>query len=288
MKSHFALGRIGMEKAVYEQIYDLNKQGIKIFYDTKRGEYNPPHKHDALELHYNLNGTGNIIFNGKTHSLVSGEFILIDSDIIHHTQCSQVVMDIRIYISRGMVRYYVPDIDRYVLECSRDSVTSKNLAVYLKICDLMKTIPETFVKHQKGYEMNCLAVVLQVLFLLVNNFAKPKTEVEAIDGFGTDERITKIMDYMNEHYMETASVEEIADYVGLNKEYFCRYFKQRMGITYTRNINLIRLVHIYEELINSDAQITEIIDKHGFTNHRLFREMFREIYGCTPKEVRKK
>ena len=89
-----------MNNVIYEQIYDLDKTGISIRYYTQRGEYTPPHWHSALELHYALNGTGEIFFGKKRHALVSGEFLLVDSNVIHHTQCARVSMGVSIYVSR--------------------------------------------------------------------------------------------------------------------------------------------------------------------------------------------
>jgi AraC-like DNA-binding protein len=32
----------------------------------------------------------------------------------------------------------------------------------------------------------------------------------------------------------------------------------------------------------------EIVDRHGFTNDKLFNRMFKEIYGATPREIRRR
>lgn len=39
-------------------------------------------------------------------------------------------------------------------------------------------------------------------------------------------------------------------------------------------------MYIFYELFHSFSH------KHGFTNYKLFNRMFKEIYGCTPREVR--
>ena len=73
---------------------------------------------------------------------------------------------------------------------------------------------------------------------------------------------------------------------GLNREYFCRFFKQQMGVNFTRHVNQVRLSHIHHELIATEDPIMEIVDRNGFTNYKLFHKLFREIYGCTPREAR--
>lgn len=31
----------------------------------------------------------------------------------------------------------------------------------------------------------------------------------------------------------------------------------------------------------------ELAEQHGFTDYKMFNRIFREIYGCTPREVRR-
>lgn len=101
-------------------------------------------------------------------------------------------------------------------------------------------------------------------------------------------RIQFIMDYVEKHYTEAISIPEIAGEVGLNEIYFSRFFKKNMGITFLDYLYRVRLEKIYMDLLNTDWSIQEIRERHGFYNEKVFRRMFRDMYGCSPKEVRKK
>ena len=276
-----------MNNVIYKQIYDLDKTGISIHYYTQRGEYTPPHWHSALELHYALNGTGEIIFEKKKHALVSGEFLLVDSNVIHHTQCARISMGISIYVSREFLKKYIPDLDAYRLECSRETLVREKLQSYLKICDMIKELPRMYILQPLGYEMRCEAIVMDVMFVLLNNFAVREIREESTKDARVMERLNEINAYVREHYREPISLEAISSSLGLSREYFCRFFKQHMGINYARHVNLVRLVHIYDDIVNTQDNIMVIAEKHGFTNYKLFTRMFREIYGCTPSSVRK-
>lgn len=81
-------------------------------------------------------------------------------------------------------------------------------------------------------------------------------------------------------------LSEIADVAMLQAKYFCRFFKKCMGVTFLEYQNEIRLSRIYDDIINTDDQISHILERHGFTNYKLFRRMFRERFGCTPTELR--
>ena len=86
--------------------------------------------------------------------------------------------------------------------------------------------------------------------------------------------------------MEEISLQDAADELGLNREYFCRFFKQNTGISFIRYVNQVRINHIYQELLHSDEGIQEITERHGFYNQKLFYRMFKERYECTPRELR--
>ena len=103
----------------------------------------------------------------------------------------------------------------------------------------------------------------------------------------TRQKLRDIITYVGEHFQEPISLQDAAGLLGLNREYFCRFFKKHMGISFLQYVNEIRITHIYQELHNTDAPISEIMEENGFTSQKLFNRTFKEIYGCTPSAVRK-
>ena len=52
-----------------------------------------------------------------------------------------------------------------------------------------------------------------------------------------------------------------------------------MGVTFLEYQNEYRLSFIYKDLINTKAPVHVILERHGFTNYKLFRRMFQEHFG---------
>ena len=52
--------------------------------------------------------------------------------------------------------------------------------------------------------------------------------------------INKAIDYTDQNYTEPITLEEMADYLGINKCYFCHLFKKETGKTYSQFLNEIR------------------------------------------------
>ena len=97
-------------------------------------------------------------------------------------------MGIYIYVSRDFVKKYVPQLDSLRLECCRESLQRDKLEQYLKICDMMKELPRLYITQPVGYEMRCEAIVMEVLFLLVNHFARPLLENTDVRDFGSGKK----------------------------------------------------------------------------------------------------
>ena len=95
------------------------------------------------------------------------------------------------------------------------------------------------------------------------------------------------MKYSNEHYAEQITLSEIASVVALQDDYFCHFFKKHMGVTYFQYLSELRMSHIYHDLISTDIPLKDLLEKHGFTNYKLFRKMFLEEFHTTPGQYRK-
>ena len=95
-----------------------------------------------------------------------------------------------------------------------------------------------------------------------------------------------MLNYISENYKRPISLDEIAGVAYLQTEYFCRFFKQHMGITFLRYLNEVRISHAGRILMNTDKSISEVMQESGFTNQTIFNRLFKEIYGMTPRQAR--
>ncbi|MBS7009717.1 AraC family transcriptional regulator [Anaerostipes sp.] len=270
---------------MYETLYNLEKTGIDIRYWTNKGQYTPPHWHTAIELIYVLNGTGSVIFDGKEYLTKAGDLLVIDSNKIHEMKCAEVSMMIIIQFSRKRMKNYVRDIDRIRITCSRKETDTEKKEQYQTVCGLLRQLLPLYVRQPLAYELKSQAIAMEILYELLNHFGEEDSGRTA-EKEGTLKRLGEITDYIEEHYRETIPLEDIASHFYLNREYFSRFFKKNMGVSFSRYVNQVRLLHIYYDICNTEEGIMDLIEKHGFKNYKLFIKMFREIYGSTPREVR--
>lgn len=97
----------------------------------------------------------------------------------------------------------------------------------------------------------------------------------------------KIERYVSCHLYQKISLDEISAYVGMNKTYFCLFFKKHYGMPFTDYINRKRLETASAMLLKPDASIAEVAVACGYPTVTYFNRIFRKFKGTTPSEYRK-
>ncbi|MDR2512147.1 MAG: AraC family transcriptional regulator, partial [Bacteroidales bacterium] len=109
-----------------------------------------------------------------------------------------------------------------------------------------------------------------------------KTEVPHSDS----RRVQKVENYINAHYCEKISLDQLAAVAGMTAVSFSRFFKLRTGKTFSDYLIDIRLGHAARMLVDSANSIAEIGYNCGFNNLSNFNRIFKKKKGCSPKEFR--
>lgn len=102
-----------------------------------------------------------------------------------------------------------------------------------------------------------------------------------------EQRVKKILDYMQVHYAEPIGIQDISKNVNLSRTECFRCFHKITGISPVEYLNLYRLRQAAFRLRNTDQTITEICISCGFSHPSYFGKRFRQIYGVSPAGYRK-
>jgi AraC-like DNA-binding protein len=100
------------------------------------------------------------------------------------------------------------------------------------------------------------------------------------------ERFLYICDYINEHYSDDLTLDDIANLSGFSKFHFSRLFKQFTNVSFYKYLNIKRIENAEKLLINKELTITEVALRCGFNSLSAFIRMFRIIKDCTPTEFK--
>jgi xylan 1,4-beta-xylosidase len=117
---------------------------------------------------------------------------------------------------------------------------------------------------------------------------KPPEKEPAEAGFEAhDDRLKRITAFINEHYTENPSLDEIAQVAFVSPSYLSHLFSQNMGMAYLQYLNHVKVHAAQHDLRSTDDSMMEILERHGFGSVKTFNRVFKEITGCSPTQYRK-
>lgn len=101
------------------------------------------------------------------------------------------------------------------------------------------------------------------------------------------EVLKQILKYTEMNYMNSISIQDIADHVGYSKSHFMKFFKQQMQISYISYLNDYRLTIAARHLAASSYSVLEVCSLCGFDNLSYFSRQFKKKYHAAPGAYRK-
>ena len=109
---------------------------------------------------------------------------------------------------------------------------------------------------------------------------------EADEKKGHDYYIHEAVVYIQQNYQRELTIDEVADFCKLNRNYFSRRFKELIGSTPQEFLIRQRLTSAAELLRLTDQPIKNIADQCGYPNQLHFSQAFKKYYGLSPREWR--
>ena len=126
--------------------------------------------------------------------------------------------------------------------------------------------------------------LMAMLYLFLSTLATAqKDKIEPPSG---NMYVNHAISYIQNHYSMPLKVEEISDYVGINRSYFSDLFKQYTGmspISYIQNFRITKAEHL---LTITDFSVESIALSCGYQSAEAFHKIFRKETGMSPKTYR--
>ncbi len=276
-----------MEEYTHEQIHYEEDTGMLLHVSEHTGSFTAKHWHNGFEILYIAEGQMTVNTDGADHIIRSGGFAVINCKSIHSARNKGYCRNLLLQIPYDKIVKNIPDIDTSIIRCiCKDG--DKAIGKYAEIKTILIKLENLFEsEHDCGYLLKLNSLVYELLYQLVMNF-KVRTNPELKKK--TDHNIQRlgiVLQYVRQHYAENISLSDAASMVALNKEYFSRFFRKYIGMTFMDYVFSVRLEHAHYDIINTDYTINEIASRCGFEkNYRLFVSKFREQYGCNPAQKR--
>lgn len=231
-------------------------------------------------------GELDVTVESSSFTIYPGDCILVNANVIHSTKCVVPNKAIVLQIPLDFMEKYIPDVQQFMFIWdyqTKDPVKKTKLDMLKTTLEQLQIIDDI---RPDGFILRFNSLIFELLFQLYHNFGVKIFQSDLSQQKKDLDRLNLVLNYISENYRYPISLDEIAGVAYLQAGYFCRFFKKKMGGTFLEYQNEYRLSFIYKDLINTKDPVHVILERHGFTNYKLFRRIFQEHFGCTPTKVR--
>lgn len=115
-----------------------------------------------------------------------------------------------------------------------------------------------------------------------------KEDNSSLFGIGSSSQhwISAVITLIQDNYGEDLRVDNIADYLHLNRSYLSTLFRQQTGFSIKQYLSAYRIEAAKNKLLKTTDSISDISYQCGFTDPLYFSRIFHEKVGCSPSEFR--
>lgn len=157
---------------------------------------------------------------------------------------------------------------------------------YQKIYSKLYEMLDEYNQYDKYSDTLLKDMLFHLLTMLLKYEKLPEIQ-ENITLKSENESIFKALLYIDNHFFDSPSMEEVASHVGLSTSHFSRLFKQVTGKNYSEYLITFKLQACRNELVLTNHSIQEIADSLGMCNGNYLSNLFKKAYGISPREYRK-
>lgn len=100
------------------------------------------------------------------------------------------------------------------------------------------------------------------------------------------DRLRNILEFIQQHYSEKITLQDIAAQANICQSECCRFFKKHMKESLFEYLISCRIEKSLPLLRETDLTVTEIAGRVGFSTSAYYAKVFRERMHCTPTRYR--
>ncbi|RXZ84859.1 response regulator [Paenibacillaceae bacterium] len=98
----------------------------------------------------------------------------------------------------------------------------------------------------------------------------------------TSRYVAKILAYIQEHYADRISIQDLVERLNVSATYLNRVFKSETTYTFNDFLNRYRIQQAMDKLKSGEEKIYTIAVDVGFSDYKYFITIFKKYANCTP------
>lgn len=252
-------------------------------------------------------GSGKLVYDGVEYNLQQGDCVWIDCQK-YYSQCTSDHQDENgqydALWSLAWVHFYGPNLapiyakyiergGQPVFRASREAPASPNAYEQLLLSIQRTASSESYIRDMElSEQLNRLLTLLMQETVREQNL--PSTGIgETQHEFEHSPHsaylkanVSSVKEYLDLHFTERISLEDLSARFFINKHYLTRVFKAQYGTTISTFVLQLRVTKAKGLLRFSDWTIERIGNECGFESANYFSRVFKKVEGISPREYR--
>lgn len=255
------------------------------------------HKHnDFSELVIVLNGNATHIVNNESAFIKKGNVFVINEETLHAYKDPHDFKICNIMFRPEMLRSVGPDLRTsngfqalFVLEPFYRNIhsfpgsLSLSIASLEYVSSLISVMIDEYYGKQQGYQTMLISRLMELVVFLSRQYDHQEK--------GTSNylmHLANAISYIEDHYQEPLTLEEIAQHSDISVRHLNRIFKSYYQTTPISYLQRLRLERACMLLRQTKRSIMEISNECGFNDSNYFTRQFTKTFGITPTAHRVK
>ena len=236
-----------------------------------------PHTHNHMELFFIVGGKGQFLIEDKLYPVGVNQLVIINPNVVH-TEVS---------LNAQPLEYIVLGIEGIQLDNRNTSDSQFNILHHyesVEISGCLRNILREMEQKNPGYEDVCQAYmeILIIRLMRTTSLAVP-AEPQSIS---TNRQCAAVRRYIDLHFKEPLTLEQLAEECHMNKFYLSHAFKKEYGISPINYMIGKRIEESKYLLAETDLSMSQIAQLLGFSSLSYFSQVFHRTQAISPKEYR--
>ncbi len=251
---------------------------------------------DITEIIMPLKGSIEIVTDFEKNTVQEGDFWFVNNRSIHSIESDSGSIIACFYID---LNYFQEQFEYIKYMFFRSSPYSKDLAKHpdndihkdykIRFRNLLVSILSNYSQAPTISKEVIEKLLNRLVYAMVFEFNWLEF-IERKESFISSvhlDRYHRILKYVDEHYSEKITLDDIISREYITKTYFSHFWKEISSFSFQERINYERVMKSTRMLL-SDMTITEISDSCGFSDPKYYYKNFKRWFGCMPLEYKAK